>query len=80
VNNVTFGPFKLNLKQRRLEKGGTPVRLGSRAFDILAVLVERAGKTVSKSDLMERVWRDVAVDERCLRVHVASLRKALGDC
>ena len=81
ANNITsFGPFKLNLKQRRLEKGDTPLRLGSRAFDILAVLVERAGKIVSKSDLMERVWPDVAVDERCLRVHVASLRKALGDC
>jgi predicted ATPase/DNA-binding winged helix-turn-helix (wHTH) protein len=80
ASNVTFGPFKLNLKQRRLEKGDTPLRIGSRAFDILAVLVERAGKIVSKSDLMERVWRDVAVDERCLRVHVASLRKALGDC
>lgn len=81
ANNIaSFGPFKLNLKQRRLEKGDTPLRLGSRAFDILAVLVERAGKIVSKSDLMERVWPDVAVDERCLRVHVASLRKALGDC
>jgi predicted ATPase/DNA-binding winged helix-turn-helix (wHTH) protein len=81
VNDIiSFGPFKLNLKQRRLEKGGTPLRLGSRAFDILAVLVERAGTLVSKSDLMDRVWSDVAVDEGCLRVHIASLRKALGDC
>ena len=45
ANNITsFGPFKLNLKQRRLEKGDTPLRLGSRAFDILAVLIERAEK------------------------------------
>ncbi|MGY8710813.1 winged helix-turn-helix domain-containing protein [Bradyrhizobium sp. 18BD] len=81
MNNITsFGPFRLDLKQRRLDKGDTPLRLGSRAFDILAHLVERAGTIVSKSDLMEHVWPDVTVDEGCLRVHVASLRKALGDC
>jgi predicted ATPase/DNA-binding winged helix-turn-helix (wHTH) protein len=53
--------------------------LGSRALDILIVLVEHAGEVVSKKDLISRVWPDVMVDESGLRVHVAGLRKALGE-
>jgi predicted ATPase len=53
--------------------------LGSRALDILIVLVEHAGEVVSKKNLMSRVWPDVMVDESGLRVHVAGLRKALGE-
>jgi predicted ATPase len=53
--------------------------LSSRALDILIVLVEHAGEVVSKKELMSRVWPDITVDEASLRVHVAGLRKALGE-
>jgi predicted ATPase/DNA-binding winged helix-turn-helix (wHTH) protein len=76
---VSFGPFRLFAAQRLVERDGAPLHLGSRALDILIVLVEQAGKVVSKHDLMARVWPAVTVDEGSLRVHVASLRKALGD-
>ena len=56
-----------------------PVRLGGRAFDLLVALVESAGKTVSKKDLIAQVWPDVIVEEGSLRFHMVAVRKALGD-
>jgi predicted ATPase/DNA-binding winged helix-turn-helix (wHTH) protein len=76
---ITFGPFRLYVAQRLIESAGVQLQLGARALDILVALVEQAGKVVSKNDLMTRVWPDVTVDEGNLRVHVAALRKALGD-
>jgi predicted ATPase/DNA-binding winged helix-turn-helix (wHTH) protein len=76
---ISFGPFRLFTAQRLVERAGAPLQLGSRALDILIVLVEHAGEVVSKKDLISRVWPDVTVDESGLRVHVAGLRKALGD-
>jgi len=76
---VCFGPFRLYPQQRVLLEDGQPVRLGSRAFDILATLIAQAGATVSKADLIARVWPDTVVEEANLRVHVAALRKALHE-
>src|SRR6267142_1903697 len=76
---ISFGPFRLYAAQRLIEREGVPLHLGGRALDILIVLVEHAGEVVSKNDLMARVWPGVTVDEGSLRVHVAALRKALGD-
>ncbi|WP_454631485.1 ATP-binding protein [Bradyrhizobium cenepequi] len=76
---VSFGPFRLHVGQRRLEKDGNPIQLGGRALDLLIALVERAGMVVSKNDLLAMVWPEVIVDEGSLRVQVAGLRKALGD-
>ena len=74
-----FGPFRLYPAERLLLKEDKPVRLGSRAFEILVTLVERAGETVLKDQLIDRAWPDTVVDEGSLRVQVAVLRKALGD-
>ncbi|HUC12491.1 MAG TPA: winged helix-turn-helix domain-containing protein [Stellaceae bacterium] len=74
-----FGSFRLIPAQRTLLEDGKPMRLGSRALDILLALVERAGETIRKDDLIARTWPDTVVDEGALRVHVAALRKALGD-
>jgi predicted ATPase/DNA-binding winged helix-turn-helix (wHTH) protein len=65
--------------QHRLLEDGRPVRLGSRALDILIVLVDQAGALIGKEELISRVWPDTLVDEGSLRVHVAALRRALGD-
>ncbi|OAF10715.1 transcriptional regulator [Bradyrhizobium centrolobii] len=74
-----FGPFHLDATQRRVERNGRPVQLSARAFDILLVLIKQAGTVISKSDLMTRAWPGAGIDEGSLRVHVAALRKALGD-
>jgi DNA-binding winged helix-turn-helix (wHTH) protein len=76
---ICFGPFRLSITERVLEKEGVPVRLSSRAFDILIALVERPGEVVTKKDLFARVWPDLVVDESNLRYHVSALRKALGE-
>lgn len=74
---VSFGPF--SLRSRLLEKDGLPVKLGSRAMDILRLLVSRAGEVVPKNEILSYAWSGLSVEEISLRVHVAELRKALGD-
>ena len=79
ADGLSFGPFHLVVSERLLTKEGAPLELGSRALDILIVLISTPNEVVSKKDLMSRVWPDVAVEEGSLRFHVAGLRKALGD-
>jgi len=76
---ISFGPFRLLPTQRLLVEDGKPVRLGSRALEILIALVARAGDLVGKDELMARVWPDTVVEEANLKVHVGALRRALGD-
>jgi predicted ATPase/DNA-binding winged helix-turn-helix (wHTH) protein len=76
---IAFGPFQLLPEQHLLLEGEKPIRLGSRALDILIALAERAGDMITKDELVAKVWPDTFVEEGNLRVHVATLRKALGD-
>ena len=76
---LTFGPFNLLPTRRLLLEADRPVRLGSRALEILIALVERPGELVSKNELMARVWPSTFVEEGNLKVQVAGLRRALGD-
>ena len=76
---VTFGDFTLRPSARVLCRHGVALPLGSRKFDILWVLVERAGQVVPQRELISRVWRDLVVDYGNLRVQMAGLRKVLGD-
>jgi DNA-binding winged helix-turn-helix (wHTH) protein len=76
--SFTFGSLRLIPAQRMLLEDGKPVRLGSRALDILITLVERAGQTIRKDEIIARTWPDTVVDEGGLRVHVAALRKVLA--
>src|SRR3954463_4998878 len=76
---ISFGPFRLLTEQRLLLEGDKPVRLGSRAFDILAALVESAGEVVGKDELRTRAWPETFVEESNLKIQVSALRRALGD-
>jgi len=76
--SIEFGSFRLFPARRLLEANGAAIAIGSRALDILIVLVEREGEIVSKKELMSRAWPDITVDESSLRVHIAGLRKSLG--
>jgi len=76
---ISFGDFCLYPRERRLERDGRPVRIGDRALDILIALTEHSGEVVSKEALTTRVWPDVTVEESALRVHIAGLRKVLGE-
>jgi len=76
---VHFGPYRVHPRQRLVLEAGRPLRLGRRAVDILLVLLEQAGNVVSKQELISRVWPKTVVEDGNLRVHMAALRKALGD-
>ena len=76
---ICFGSFRLLPVQRLLLEGANPVRVGSRALDILIALVERPGELVSKEELMARVWPNTFVEPANLTVHIAALRRALCD-
>src|SRR6202166_5163166 len=76
---ISFGPFRLLAAQRLLLEGDNQVRLGSRAFDILAALVERAGEVVGKEELISRAWPQTFVEDANLKIQVSALRRALGD-
>src|SRR6266481_7725276 len=76
---ISFGPYRLVAAQRLLLDGDKPVRLGSRAFDILAALVERAGEVVGKQELITRAWPKTLVEEANLKIQISALRRALGD-
>lgn len=76
---VHFGPYRVHPRQRLVLEGEQPLRLGRRAVEILLVLLEHAGEVVSKQQLIARVWPRSVVEDTNLRVHVAALRKALGD-
>jgi adenylate cyclase len=77
--NFEFGEFRFSARRRELTRAGATVPLGSRALDILAVLLRHAGGTVGKDALMAAVWPDRVVEENNLTVHIAALRRALGD-
>ncbi len=78
MSTIHFGTFVLEPQQRRLLANQEPVHVGARAFDVLMVLVEKAGELVSKTQLFERVWPGLVVEENNLQVHVSSLRRVLG--
>jgi DNA-binding winged helix-turn-helix (wHTH) protein len=76
---IHFGPYRIYPGQRLVMEADQPLRLGRRAMDILLILLEHAGNVVSKQELMTRVWPKSVVEDINLRVHMAALRKALGD-
>lgn len=57
--------------------GMVPIMLGSRALDVLGVLVERQGELVAKQTIMDAVWPDTAVEENNLTVQISALRRVL---
>jgi predicted ATPase/DNA-binding winged helix-turn-helix (wHTH) protein len=77
--NLQFGPFELSSGERVLRREGVVLPLGGRALDLLIYLAERPGEVITKQELFDHVWPDVTVEKGSLRVHVAAIRKALGD-
>ena len=71
--------FVLDLDNFRLARGGTPLALEPKALNLLAFLVERSGRLVTKQEIFEAVWRDTAVTDHALTRVIAQLRRVLGD-
>jgi len=74
-----FGPFQLDATERRLLRDGVQVPLRLKAFETLRMLVENAGRLVTKEALLRQVWPDAMVEENNINANVSILRKALGE-
>jgi len=75
---IQLGNASISLERREAFLDGQALRLGGRAFDILALLLQAPGRLVTKDELIEQVWPDVVVEENNLQVHICTLRKVLG--
>jgi pimeloyl-ACP methyl ester carboxylesterase/DNA-binding winged helix-turn-helix (wHTH) protein len=74
-----FGAFRLEIGERRLLCDGRPVPLRTKVFDTLQVLVENAGRLLTKDELMQSIWPDSTVEENNLNHNISVLRRALGE-
>lgn len=76
---LTFGEFEVDSAKRLLLRDEKAIHLKSKTFDLLMTLIENRERILSKNDLLELVWDGQIVEENNLTVHVAALRKALGE-
>ena len=74
-----FGTFRLEPAERTLLRQGEIVVLTPKVFDTLVVLVENAGRLITKDEFMKQVWADAFVEEATLAQSISQLRKALGN-
>jgi DNA-binding winged helix-turn-helix (wHTH) protein len=74
----TFGKWEIDLGRRELRSRGVATALGSRAFEIIEVLVQSAGELVDKYDLMSRVWPGAVVEENTLQAQISAIRRTFG--
>jgi Tol biopolymer transport system component len=75
----TFGPFQIDVADRRLTRAGEVVHLAPKTFDLLVLLVTGDGRLVGKQQLIEALWPDTFVEEGNLSFQVCLLRKALRE-
>ncbi|WP_432761550.1 winged helix-turn-helix domain-containing protein [Rhizobium calliandrae] len=74
-----FGPFRISPGSRSLLRDGQSVDIGSRAFDLLIVLLSAPGKVFTKHDILQKVWPSLFVDEANVKVQVRRLLKNRHD-
>lgn len=78
-STVEFGPFVLDRTGGTLTREGAVVPLRPKAWDVLVLLVGRAGELLSADAILEDAWRGVTVTPKTLANVIAELRHALGD-
>jgi len=77
---VRFGIFEVDFESRELRKQGSRMRLEEKPFQVLELLLERAGQVVTRHSLRNRLWPDTHVGfEHSLNTAVNKLRELLGD-
>ena len=81
TGSVVFGEFEANLRTRELRRNGNKIRLPDQSFQVLALLLDRAGELVTRDDIQRALWpADTFVDfDHGLNNAVNRLREALGD-
>lgn len=75
-----FGPIRVDFRGTQVTRDGAPVYLTAREFQLLRYLIERAGTTLSRAEILREVWGyEGGTYSRTVDVHVASLRQKLED-
>ena len=74
-----FDGLRVDVRRRRLLRGGTPVPVTPKVFSLLLLLVQNAGRTLSKERIIAAVWPRTSASDANLTVNVATLRRALGE-
>jgi adenylate cyclase len=77
-SDLTFGPFRLDGSKGTLLREGELLSVGQRGIRLMEALLQRPGEVVTKAELMDAAWPDMAIEESNLSVQIAQLRKALG--
>jgi predicted ATPase/DNA-binding winged helix-turn-helix (wHTH) protein len=75
---LCIGDLEIDFVLREVRRNGTPLRVGSRAFDILELLNNANGELVSKDEILRVVWPRTVVEENNLQVQISALRKVFG--
>ncbi len=76
--NIAFGPYVFDFGRGVLLRGARPVAVGHKGLLLLGALLRKAGEAVTKPELMDAAWPEMAVEESNLSVQIAALRKQLG--
>jgi len=76
---VAFGEYQLDTKTRTLQREGRRIPIQSKAFDLLAYLIERRDQVVSSDDLLDALWPGLHVTPAALSTAVQKARQAVGD-
>jgi DNA-binding winged helix-turn-helix (wHTH) protein len=79
IAQYAFGNFQFDGDTRRLTRDGQAIRLGPRAADVLLVLLENAGRVVTRDDLIAKAWNGASVERQNLTVQIHEIRDALSD-
>ncbi len=79
VSTYRFADIELDIDRFEVTRGGRRLALEPKAIDVLRFLVERPARLVTKDELLDGVWKDVAVTPNALTRVVAQLRRGLGD-
>ena len=80
LSNYSFGDVELDFEIYRARRGGEPLELSPREFELLRYLIERKGETVSRDKLLEDVWGyESYPSTRTVDTHIAKLRAKIGD-
>ena len=76
---ITLGDVEIDVEARRVKRGGSPVSLTSKEFDLMLLFVENRNVALFRENLYERVWDDeYFANSRTLDLHVQRLRRKLG--
>jgi TolB-like protein/DNA-binding winged helix-turn-helix (wHTH) protein len=76
---VRFGEYELDTETRTLQRAGRRIRVQSKAFDLLAYLIERRKRVVSADELLDVLWPGLHVTPAALSTAVQKARQAVGD-